>query len=402
MCAMIILVACVGKFGGSAIAARLTGLNWRESSAIGILMNTRGLMELIVLNIGLDLGVISPRLFTMMVLMALVTTFMTTPLLQRIYPIEELAKTLAEPVSELAEPAYAKPYTAMVCVSLEQSGPSLMTLAAAIAGTHEQKSRLYALSLVPIANRASFVLEQQSERQSEPAAEPAFAPLLARASELGASVRPLTFVTSQPAQDICEVSTNREVDLLLLGWHKPLLGRTMLSGTVHQVMTNAAADVGVLVDRGLKDLKRILVPYLGSEHDRAALALARRIGENIGANITVLHIVVPERQTGSLGAQESLRQEFRDGAGPAQRFDVVFKVMPHAVPSEAVIDESARGYDLVLIGAGKEWGLEHRSFGLQREAILARAKPSVLVVRKGEPVAVPAEAESLALAGAQG
>src|SRR5260370_40449265 len=92
MCALIILVACAGKFGGSAVAARITGLKWRESSALGILMNTRGLMELIVLNIGLDLGVISPTLFTMMVIMALVTTFMTTPLLEVVYPASELAK----------------------------------------------------------------------------------------------------------------------------------------------------------------------------------------------------------------------------------------------------------------------------------------------------------------------
>jgi Kef-type K+ transport system membrane component KefB len=80
-CGAIILVATAGKFGGTAAAARLTGLNWRDSCALGILMNTRGLVELIVLNIGLDLGVISPTLFTMLVMMALVTTFMTTPIL---------------------------------------------------------------------------------------------------------------------------------------------------------------------------------------------------------------------------------------------------------------------------------------------------------------------------------
>ena len=90
MCGLIILVACAGKFGGSAVAARLTGLRWREAGALGILMNTRGLMELIVLNIGLDLGVISPTLFAMMVIMALVTTFMTTPLLEVVYPPAEL------------------------------------------------------------------------------------------------------------------------------------------------------------------------------------------------------------------------------------------------------------------------------------------------------------------------
>jgi Kef-type K+ transport system membrane component KefB len=82
MCGVIIVVACAGKFGGTLVASRLSGLGWRDSAALGILMNTRGLVELIVLNIGLDLGVTSPRLFTMLVLMALVTTFMTTPALQ--------------------------------------------------------------------------------------------------------------------------------------------------------------------------------------------------------------------------------------------------------------------------------------------------------------------------------
>jgi Kef-type K+ transport system membrane component KefB len=80
-CLTIIAVATAGKFGGSFIAGRFVGLSLRESSIIGILMNTRGLMELIVLNLGLEMGVISPRLFTMLVIMALVTTFATTPLL---------------------------------------------------------------------------------------------------------------------------------------------------------------------------------------------------------------------------------------------------------------------------------------------------------------------------------
>jgi Kef-type K+ transport system membrane component KefB len=86
LCGLIIVAATAGKFGGTLLAARATGLNWRTSAALGVLMNTRGLMELIVLNIGLDLGIISPTLFAMMVLMALVTTLITTPLLQLIMP----------------------------------------------------------------------------------------------------------------------------------------------------------------------------------------------------------------------------------------------------------------------------------------------------------------------------
>lgn len=85
-CGVIIIVATIGKFGGTVAAARATGLDWRTSSSLGVLMNTRGLMELIVLNIGLDLGVISPTLFAMMVLMALVTTIATTPILKWLAP----------------------------------------------------------------------------------------------------------------------------------------------------------------------------------------------------------------------------------------------------------------------------------------------------------------------------
>jgi K+:H+ antiporter len=84
VCGLIIAVAVAGKFGGSFLAAKFTGQSWPDSLAIGALMNTRGLMELIVLNIGYDLGVLSPTVFTMMVLMALVTTFMTSPALSAI------------------------------------------------------------------------------------------------------------------------------------------------------------------------------------------------------------------------------------------------------------------------------------------------------------------------------
>jgi Kef-type K+ transport system membrane component KefB len=87
--ALIIGVATAGKFGGTLLGARVSGLGWRSAAGLGILMNTRGLMELIVLNVGLDLGVISPKLYTMMVLMALATTIATTPVLRLILPARD-------------------------------------------------------------------------------------------------------------------------------------------------------------------------------------------------------------------------------------------------------------------------------------------------------------------------
>jgi Kef-type K+ transport system membrane component KefB len=105
-CAAIIVVATAGKFGGTVGAARMTGQSWREAAALGALMNTRGLMELIVLNIGLDLGVISPTLFAMMVMMALVTTAATAPILHWL-----LRSTAQVPVSA-SEPRPASSTTA--------------------------------------------------------------------------------------------------------------------------------------------------------------------------------------------------------------------------------------------------------------------------------------------------
>jgi len=82
VCGAVIAVAVAGKMGGSIAAARWTGLDWRESLGLGALMNTRGLVELVVLNIGYDIGILTPKMFTMLVIMAIVTTMMTGPLLR--------------------------------------------------------------------------------------------------------------------------------------------------------------------------------------------------------------------------------------------------------------------------------------------------------------------------------
>jgi Kef-type K+ transport system membrane component KefB len=92
--AAIVATAVLGKLAGAALTAKATGMNWRDSLGLGVLMNTRGLVELVILNAGLDLGILSPALFTMMVIMALVTTIMTTPLL--------IAMKIQQPQSILA------------------------------------------------------------------------------------------------------------------------------------------------------------------------------------------------------------------------------------------------------------------------------------------------------------
>jgi Kef-type K+ transport system membrane component KefB len=97
LCLLIIVVATVGKLGGSALAARFTGMSWNDSLQLGALMNTRGLMELVALNIGYDLGILSPRIFTMLVIMALVTTMLTGPLLTLFGKHQTLTENLRKP-----------------------------------------------------------------------------------------------------------------------------------------------------------------------------------------------------------------------------------------------------------------------------------------------------------------
>jgi Kef-type K+ transport system membrane component KefB len=98
ICGGIIMVAVAGKLGAGMVAARWTGLTWRDAFSIGALMNTRGLMELVVLNIGYDLGILPGRIFAMMVIMALVTTSMTGPLLSLVKSKEKEETLIARAV----------------------------------------------------------------------------------------------------------------------------------------------------------------------------------------------------------------------------------------------------------------------------------------------------------------
>src|SRR6266542_1170781 len=375
MCALIILVACVGKFGGSVVAARLTGLEWREAAALGILINTRGLIELIVLNIGLDLKVISPTLFTMMVLMALVTTFMTTPLLQLVYPLSEFEKELGLPARpELA--GTGSPFTVLMCVAFDRSGPAMVTLARAITANAPEQSRLYALRLIRPTDRASFYIIDQDETGLQ-----GLKPLLEKAEQLHLPVNPIAFVSPRPAQDICSVAEVKGANLVLLGWHKPVVTRTVLGGTVADVLENAPADVGVFVDRGLEAVRKVLVPFQGTPDDKAALSLARRMTAN-GAEVTILHVIRPGRSAEErLGAQQEMDQTFTE-EGPWNRTSVRMKLVSHDKPAVAALEEAARGYDLVLVGAGHQWGLERRLFGLAPEFMVERCPISLLLVRQ--------------------
>lgn len=358
---LVLLVAVAGKFGGSAVAARMTGLGWREAGALGILMNTRGLMELVILSIGLDLGVISPAIFVMMVLMAIATTFMTTPVLEWIYPSRLIRR---EAVGEAAE---EDEFTVVIPVSLPSSGPELLRAATALAPP--SRSRIYALHLTRAHEQELF----GQTRPTPPAEEDALQPLLEAAKEAGVTVRPLAFASRDVGEDITAVAHAKAADLVLMGWHQPVLSESILSGTVYEVMRDVRTDVAVYLPRVWRPWRRVLVPYADGPHDRAALELAQRAAAHGEAEITVLHVARP-------GA-EGPRPAPVDGA-PAR-----LKVVEHEDAVEAAVAEAQQGYDLVIIGASAEWGLRPTLFSRQHERLARSCPASLLIVRRGQDAA---------------
>jgi Kef-type K+ transport system membrane component KefB len=357
-CGLVIGVATLGKFGGSALAARLTGLGWREAAALGVLMNTRGLMELVILNIGYDLGVISPELFAMMVIMAIVTTLATTPILAWLYPPERFRAELA------ATPAQAR--AVLTAVALPSSGPLLVDVSADLADTPE--SPLYLLHLARPPERGALGVGPASRTEDGSA----LAPSLARARARGIEVRPLQFVSRNPAEDISDVARAKGAGLIVMGWHKPVWSRTVLGGTVHRVMREADADVAVFIDRGITwPPRRILVPFTGTAQDRTAVRLASRIAGRHAAVLTVLGIARP--------GSPAPRSEIDALLGGVEAH---VGVVESATPIDAVIREAAR-HDLTVLGVGENWQLEPHVFGLRSERLAEQCPSSMLVVRGG-------------------
>lgn len=364
--ALITGVACLGKFGGSAVAARISGIPWREASAIGVLMNTRGLMELVILTIGLQLHVITDAVFAMMVIMALVTTAMTTPILHWVYPARLFETTPVDEQTAAAE------FGVLVPVSRPESSTGLARIVAAMSHT-DGRAKIYGLTLQPPVPRdalgVSVEVEDPSRRQASEA-------LVEEASRLSVPAETISFVSRDVPSDIARVARAKRVDLVLMGFHKPVFGQAILGGTVYRVLTGTEADVAVLVDRGVGPAPSILVPYQGSPHDRLAMDLARRMSATPGVSVTILHVVRPD---GKLGPEGIRKQQFPGS--------VNVWLVEESSPVNAILKQAGQ-FDLVVVGLGEEWGLESHLFGLRAERIARDWPASLLLVRKYTPLAV--------------
>ncbi len=264
VCALLVTVAIVGKLGGCAVAARLVGESWKDSLTIGTLMNTRGLMELVALNIGYEMGVLPPSIFVILVIMALVTTFMTTPLLHFVERIYSHREELMMPKRKL-----------VFCFGLPESGRNLLSIYHLFYGKLLKKEQVIA---------AHYTLGTDlNPLHADQYARDSFAPVEKRAMELGVHVQTQYRVTDKLVQEIVQFVRRENPDLLLLGSGSRYGTESQRQGALpflslfrdktEEVVSQVTCAVAVLVNRNYRDglpvsfvlggsIDQFMLPYL--------------------------------------------------------------------------------------------------------------------------------------------
>jgi Kef-type K+ transport system membrane component KefB/nucleotide-binding universal stress UspA family protein len=370
LCFGLTAVACIGKFGGSFGVARLTGMSWRDSAALGVLMNTRGLMELIVLNIGLDLGVISPKIFTMMVIMALVTTIMTTPLLQLVSP-----RSLEPRPASSTDAAQAAPSHLLLCVGDASMGPAMALLAVSCAGG-SRDSGSAVLHLERPRDRTSAYLQQGAKARAA-----GLLPALETATAAGVALEFISFDSTDPSSDICEVARSRRSDYVVLGLHRPVLTKNAFGGTVGEVLANSPVPVALLVDHGLARAfgrgreaarKRVVAALSGAASDSLVLNFAEQL---LSDDAVVLELVSIGAMSGPEENLAARAEKLRAKASERVQFRT-----SHAEASSQSLRDSAVDADLVVLALAPVWGLDIERSGAESVRLLAEFPASLIVL----------------------
>lgn len=320
---LIILVAVVGKFVGSALAAKFVGQNWKDSLTIGALMNTRGLMELVVLNIGYDLGVLTPEIFAMMVIMALVTTFMTGPALDI---INWAFKTKQDPIPQ--EINDRSKYKVLISFDNAERGKSLLRLASGFIKKLNGNALLTAMHLSP-SNDLNQYNAEEYEKES-------FTPIIAESENLNQKITTLFKASNDVDSEITEVANKGDYDLLLVGveqsiFEGSLLGKILGFTTriinpdriinqvtgkeslfenspfyerTRSIIAKSKVPVGILVDKGITTLDKVFIPIF-SEDEIFLIKYAQKLINNSGAQITILDA------TGLIKTRPELKESIR-------------------------------------------------------------------------------------------
>ncbi|CAK7067209.1 MAG: Glutathione-regulated potassium-efflux system protein KefB [Bacteroides fragilis] len=241
VCLLLITVAVAGKLGGCAVAARLVGESWKDSFTIGTLMNTRGLMELVALNIGYEMGVLPPSIFVILVIMALVTTFMTTPLLH-----------FVERIFARREERLSAKLKLVFCFGRPESGRSLLSIFFLLFGKKMKAAQVVA---------AHFTVGTDlNPLNAEQYARDSFSLVDEKASELGLSVENRYRVTDKLVQDMIRLARKERPDMFLLGAgskYRPdtagsngVLWLSLFRDKIDDVMEQVKCPVAVFVNRG--------------------------------------------------------------------------------------------------------------------------------------------------------
>jgi len=276
----IILVATIGKFAGCGIAARLTGSSRRDSVVLGALMNTRGLTELVILSIGLSLNVLSDRTFAMMVIMALVTTIMAAPIVNRLTSRDEQIRDL---VGDAPDVAIVPAARVLVAIGNPQNAPSLVDAAIRLTGG-KRPAELLLVRLIPTPRAPEFrtgLLEAESQIE---AAIESMRLLVEQAAMAGVVARPISFLSDDVSPDLARIARDQHCDTILLGWHRASLPKHVIQALVHRIFTLASCDVTVFVDPAGIGIQ-------SNTQDDGAVRLGMRLAEDMEASVKLVGFV---------------------------------------------------------------------------------------------------------------
>jgi Kef-type K+ transport system membrane component KefB/nucleotide-binding universal stress UspA family protein len=245
VCFAVIAVAVMGKFGGTSLAARFGGMTWKDSFSLGVLMNTRGLMELIILNIGYDLGILSPQIFAIMVLMALSTTFMTGPAMSAINRLFDRKQFSFNVKGKQL-------FRVLISFGPPQMGSTLLKLANIITPSNDTLTPSYtAMHLTPSSEvhpANALAYEQEG-----------FELLKRTARELNLNVHTKYKATDEVQNEILKTVKKENFDLLLLGSARSVFTENVLGGIVRRLLSDCKCNLGIFLDRDFTTSKRVLV-----------------------------------------------------------------------------------------------------------------------------------------------
>jgi Kef-type K+ transport system membrane component KefB len=250
VCGLIILLAIIGKFGGTLLASKYTGLSWSHSLALGVLMNAKGLMELIVLNIGYDLGILSPEIFSMLVIMAIATTLITGPGLNII--------NYFYPESHVRVPRQ-KTYKVMLSFGNPKMGRTLLNLAHHLIYRAANETMFTALHISPrtdLSPHDARVFEKES-----------FVPIKKMAEFHKVALNTIYMNTNEISTEILNACNSEKPDFLLMGSARSIFSSDILGGIIKKVINETDCDVLVFNERNFHDIRSVLLVYFGNGDD---------------------------------------------------------------------------------------------------------------------------------------